>query len=170
MKKKYTFTISFALFLVLFFASPYILDIWQWKSALNAVGSPAVYEGYTAAQVQQCKVSCYPLENCCTGNTPFCFTSSQAPACVDFGIVVSASAGGQVCPTGYLIDPVQNSIVNGSSNVIIGGTACDSLDFVASEKGCFGCTAAINSPKVYAYKNKMKDVINFIIAGKKFFK
>ena len=166
MKKKYYFVIGFTLLLTAFFASPYILDAWQWKGVLSAVGSPPIYEGITGHQTQKCQTSCYPAASCCVGNVSLCSTS-EAPACVDFGMTVIASAGGQPCKTGYLLNPTQVSMVQGSNNIILAGTVCNDLSLVASGKGCIGCTSAINNPKVYAYKNAVKRIINFIIAGKK---
>jgi hypothetical protein len=56
-------------------------------------------------------------------------------------------------------------MAQGAQNIILGGTTCTNLAVVASENGCVGCGASINNPKVYAFKNKMKEIIDFIIAG-----
>ena len=167
MKKKYYFIIGFILFIALFFASPYILDVWQWKSALNAASGMPIYEGVIGHSTLKCWPSC-PSESgpkCCQGQTPLCFEFSLPPACVDFDMIVAVSAGGVPCPSGYLFDPATVTMVQGSSNIILAGTTCNALAIIASEKGCIGCTAMINNDKVYLVKNKIKRITNFIIAG-----
>ena len=82
-------------------------------------------------------------------------------------MTVIISAGGMACKTGYLLNLAQGLMLQSAQNVIIGGTTCTNLQVVASENGCLGCMASINNSKVYAFKNKMKDIINFIIAGNK---
>jgi hypothetical protein len=165
MKKKYI-VITLLIITTFFIASPYVLDYWQYKSAFNSVrasgGSIAVYEGGLQNQLIQCE-ACKPYPTCCTGATN-CL-GSIPPACVDSDMQVTQSAGGQLCPTGYLINPAQQALLKGSKNFIIGGTICTKLQVVATETGCIGCTAAINSPAVYAYKNKVKSLVDeYIIA------
>jgi len=165
MKKKYI-VIAFLIIVVSIIASPYILDYWQYKSASNSVrasgGSIAVYEGGLQNQLIQCE-ACKPYPTCCTGATN-CIASIP-PLCLDSDMQVTQSAGGQLCPTGYLINPAQQVLLEGSKNFIIGGTICTKLQVVATNAGCLGCTAAINDPKVYAYKNKVKSLVDkYIIA------
>lgn len=163
--KKYS--VLFIILLIIgFFALPYILDYWQWKSALNAAGAGlSVTEGIKKSIIATCSCSNVTCTTC-TGASIMC--SSALPPCVTSqSMTVIMSAGGMACKTGYLLSLAQGLILQGAQNVIIGGTTCTNLQVVASENGCLGCMASINNPKVYAFKNKMKGIIDFIIAGKK---
>ena len=162
--KKILYLLLFLSIIAFFIASPYILDVLQRKGALEAAGGFSCTEGFTTPILTPCVVSCYPTETCCTGGT-LCIMAT-APTCLEQNLS-GMSAGGQTCGANYLLSAAQAAIVNGSQNVIIGGTTMTSLSVVASEKGCLGCSALINNPKVYAFKNKMKEIINFIIAGKR---
>jgi len=167
--KKIIVLLSVVLFLGLFLASPYIFDYWQNKSALEAAGGMSVYEGILASQMQKCKGSCTVngVDTCCRGDYgEGCFVKpSIAPACLDYEMLVTKSAGGQKCATGYVLTPAQYAIANGAKNIILGGTVCTNLSVIASENGCLGCTAMVNDNKVYAFKNKLKAFSDFIIAG-----
>jgi|GEM_PF-1610428 len=165
--KKILYLLLFLSIIALFIASPYILDGLQRKSALEAAGGFSCTEGFVNPILTLCVVSCYPAESCCTGGT-LC-SMAIPPVCSEQDLSGS-SAGGQSCGADYLLTAAQAAIVEGSQNVIIGGTTMTSLDVVASDNGCVGCTASINNPKIYAFKNRMKEIINdFIIAGKKLF-
>ncbi len=176
--KKIYYLLGILIFLGLFIASPYILDYWQFKSASKAAiatGGIAVYEGVKYPTPMQCIPDCCDVSGCkcCTGlqKSGVCLAALAmakiaAPVCLGHELVVKTSAGGVPCPTGYFVDIMQNSILMGAQNAIIGGTTCIDLKVVASEVGCIGCTSAINSPKVYAFKNKLKSIIDtYIIAG-----
>ena len=136
---------------------------------LEAAGGMSVYEGATGFDTQKCQGSCTVngVDTCCKGDYgEGCLVKpSIAPACIDYEMRVTQSAGGQKCATGYILTPVQYGIASGAKNLILGGTICTSLSVIASENGCLGCTAMINNPKVYAFKNKLKSFTYFIIAG-----
>ena len=165
--KKYIYLSVIFIFIGLFIASPYILDYWQWKSALKAVGAGlSVTEGIKKNTIATC--SCSNVT--CTTCTGAGMCTTALPPCVDSqSVTVVLSAGGMKCISGYLVNLAQGTILQGAQNAIIGGTLCNSLKVVSSENGCLGCgsMALINNPKVYAFKNKMKEIINFIIAGKR---
>ena len=175
--KKIIYIFGVLIFLGLFISSPYILDYWQFKSAFKAAeatGGISIYEGMLSPTPQQCIPDCCGPQSCvcCTGpqKSGVCMSAMamgkiSAPTCLGYEFVVTQSAGGQTCKTGYFVDVSQNNILMGAENGIIGGTTCIDLKVVASETGCLGCTAAINSPKIYVYKNKMKAFLNYIIAG-----
>ena len=160
--KTYIYLLSIVLFFVLFFSSPYILDSWQRKSVLEAAGGLPCTEGFVTPILTPCVVSCYPAQTCCTGGT-LC-TLATAPTCLEQDLS-GMSAGGQSCGADYLLTVDQVAIVQGSKNVIIGGTTMNSLSIVASDNGCLGCTAVINSKKFYAFKNTVKSLVDFIVAG-----
>jgi hypothetical protein len=168
--KKYS-TIFIILLFIGLFASPYILDYWQWKGALNATGAGlSVTEGFKSSVITNCVCS-PPIAACASCMGGAMCSSVLTPSAVTCpmyqSVSVTMSAGGMKCTTGYLLTLVQGSLLQGAQNSIIGGTTCTNLQVVASEKGCLGCTASINNPKVYAFKNKMKEIIDFIIAGSK---
>ena len=166
--KKLIYLSSVLIFLGLFVASPYILDYLQYKSALEAAGGMSVYEGATSVTATKCRGDCNVngVDTCCNSDNFTCFGNSIAPACLDYELTVDESAGGQKCDMGYFLTVEQQPMVEGAENVIVAGTICTKLSIVASEKGCLGCTAAINSSKVYAFKNKIKAFLStFIIAG-----
>lgn len=168
--KKYIYLLIIFIFVGLFIASPYIIDYWQYKSALEAAGGMSVFEGIKKSNMQQCKGDCkiFGIPFCCSGNYGASCGASMPPACIDYEMQVTQSAGGQKCATGYLLMPDQYGMAQGAQNIILGGTTCTNLAVVASENGCVGCAAAsINNPKVYAFKNKMKKIVDFIIAGSK---
>jgi len=160
--KKILYLLLFSV--ALFIVSPYVLDYWQKKSALEAAGSFPCYEGFNSPVLTKCQVSCQPANTCCSGGA-LC-SNAIAPACTEQNLS-GASAGGQSCGANYLLSAAQAEIVEGSQSVIFGGTTMTSLSVVASTKGCLGCTAAISGGKIYAFKNKIKSVVDFIIAGKK---
>lgn len=154
--------LSAIIFIGFFIASPRILDYWQNKTVSEAAGGFSCTEGFVNPILTPCVVSCYPAQTCCTGGT-LC-SMATAPACLEQNLS-GTSAGGQTCGANYLLSAAQAAIVQGAKNVIIGGTTMTSLSVVASENGCVGCAASINNPKVYAFKNKMKKIVDFIIAG-----
>jgi len=162
MNKIIYFTLILLIF-GLFIASPYALDRWQMKSALEASGGMPVYEGVKSSTIAEC-VCANQYCASCTGQGSAC--TMAAPPCTTFqSMTVTTSAGGMPCKNGYLLNQAQGNILRGAQNAIIGGTICTNLSVVASEMGCLGCTAKINNSKIYYAKNKVKSFFNFIIAG-----
>jgi hypothetical protein len=138
--KRIFYFIAIFLFICLYFTSPYIIDHWQKKNSLQAAGAIAVYEGAKSVTLTKCQPSCYVfgVATCCVSANGLCLGNSIPPACLDYEMTVNLSAGGLICPA-YFVTFNQQPILNGSTNMIWGGSSCTNLSVVASEKGCLGC-------------------------------